>query len=181
MPATSKRKPAALGPLTRAQVLARARSAIGRQTVYQLGAGGRDPNTAHPGDLVAGHLECDCTGMGAWAFGVRRFVESWNPLYEGGDWFESRTLERDARSPWGFIAEVPWLQARPGDVLVWGDRPGSQGHFGIVATVDVRGPLSVIHCSSGNFRGTGDAIQETPPDLFRKKAALAGVIAWVIT
>jgi hypothetical protein len=33
----------------------------------------------------------------------------------------------------------------------------------------------VLHCSSGNYRTTGDAIQQTPPTVFRKPDA---VYAW---
>jgi hypothetical protein len=58
----------------------------------------------------------------------------------------------------------------PGDLLVYPDSGGRQGHIGIVTVQDGQGPVLVIHCSSGNFTHTGDAIRETPPLVFSANA-----------
>jgi cell wall-associated NlpC family hydrolase len=165
----------ALGPLTRDAVVARARSATGKGTVYSLGEGGREPALPTPGH------RCDCSGFAAWCVGVDRYLpnDDLKNLMPGEAWFETSTLARDARSPFGFVAEVPWLAALPGDLLVYPDRSGHQGHVGVVATVDHAGPLSVVHCSLGNFHHTNDAIRETPVELFRLAGAIVARVAWV--
>lgn len=164
-----------LGPLTRNAVVARARAACGRGTVYSLGQGGRDPGAQGPGD------RCDCSGFAAWCVGIDRFLANDHIPYlgPGEAWFETTTLYRDARSPYGFVAEVPWVAALPGDLLVYPDRNGHQGHIGLVATVDHAGPASVVHCSLGNFHHTNDAIRETPAELFRAAGAIVARVAWI--
>lgn len=181
--------------IPRQAIVDRARSAIGRRTVYVLSAGGRDPAADHPamkvehqGGLVWG---CDCTGFEAWGYGVDRYLlaseNKSHPLlerYPFGEWFESSALVKDAHSSKGFVDQVPWAAALPGDALMWGDRIGTdhvkhQGHVGIVATVDGKGPLTVVHCSSGNFRISGDAIQETDCGVFLRNGAIAAIVDWV--
>lgn len=159
--------------LTRSAIVARARAAIARGTVYKLGAGGRLKNPGVGAEL-------DCSGFVAVALGVDRYLEPWLPHYEGGDWLETSALVRDAQSPWGFVAAVPWTEARPGDLLVWGDRGKGQGHVGIVATSGPVGPLTVVHCSNGNFKKTGDAIRETDSGIFARNGAIVARVAWVV-
>lgn len=176
-----------LGPLTRKQVLLRALSAVGQGTKYVLGAGGRRPGDSLPGRIHrpdAGNpypFECDCTGFLAWCYGVDRYVENWLPTYEAGDWFESTALFRDARSPFGFVTEVPWIGAQAGDFLVYPDdrEKERQGHVGVVATLGPSGPATAIHCSTSNFASTSDAIRETPVALFARRGAIASRVAWV--
>ena len=159
--------------LTRFEVLARSRAAIGRGTTYKLGAGGRLSN---PGVGT----ELDCSGFVAVVLGVDRYLEKWLPHYEGGDWLETTTLVRDALSSWGFVSAVPWPDAKPGDLLVWGDRGKGQGHVGVVATCGPDGPKTVVHCSSGNFKQTGDAIRETGAGMFLRNGAIAARVAWIV-
>lgn len=167
----------ALGPMKRGDVVARAAFAIGRQTAYKLGAGGRDPRAAHP--AVDGR--CDCSGFAAWCLGIDRYLP--NDLMEAlpvfEKWFETGQLYADARSPWGIVTEVPWLSALPGDVLLRGDEGKRQGHIGVVTACDHTGPIRVVHCSSGNWRTEGDAIQETGVELFVRNRALAARVRWV--
>lgn len=127
-------------------------------------------------------LGCDCSGFVAWCLGVSRMLAK-NPglatLYPFGGWFETSAVARDARSQFGFVDEVPWASALPGDILVWGDHDGHQGHIGLIATVDENGPLTVVHCSSGNWRKHGDAVQETDVEIFRANKAIAAEVAWI--
>lgn len=173
--------PRALGPLTGAQVVARARGAIGKGTRYRLGAGGRDPLAPEPGRRGVGWLYCDCSGFAAWCVGVDRYLPNAAiPTLPNGQWFETSALVRDARSPFGFVVEVPWAEAHPGDLLVWPDNGAVQGHVGIVAEVGTAGPDTVVHCSSGNTQnGTKDAIAETDVALFVRHKALVARVAWV--
>lgn len=174
--------------IPRLEVLARAKSALGRRTTYVMGAGGRNPGAELPSMRVV-HEEgmvdgCDCSGFVAWCLGVDRYLPAWMPHYENGDWFETTAVFRDARAPWGFVADVPWQAAQIADVLVWGDRKGTdgkhhQGHIGLVSEVDDKGPLSVIHCSLGEYRKTGDAIAETDCGIFARNGAIVAMCEWV--
>lgn len=157
--------------ISSSEIVSRARGAIGLGTRYKLGAGGRLKNTGIG-------TECDCSGFVAFALGVDRYLATWLPHYEGGAWLETTTLERDALSPWGFVQADAWKNGLPGDLVVWGDRGGRQGHVGVVATADASGPRTVVHCSSGNFKATGDAIRETGSALFLRNGAIVARPSW---
>jgi len=139
--------------------------------MYKLGKGGFDPKALHPWNRT---MQCDCSGFVAWCLGVSRKTD--NPWYakQNGGWLETSAITRDATSPFGVFTEVARYDALPGDVLVWGDKAGAQGHVGIVS-----GPTTINHCSSGNFRVTGDAIRETSTEIFDKNDAIAARCAWV--
>lgn len=163
-----------LGNLTRETVLARARAAIGHGTIYVLGQGGRDPGAPNPGK------QCDCSGFAAWAMGVDRYLpNNAIPGITFGDWFETTALWKDAKSPFGFVIEVPWREALPGDLLVWPDGAGHQGHVGVCASLGAAGPETVVHCSLGNRKTHGDAIMETGALLFLKREAVVARVRWV--
>lgn len=163
----------ALGPLTREELVARARSAVGKGTEYVLGAGGRDPRLPRP------EARLDCSGFAAWVAGVDRYLPNGAvPHLPGGEWFECTTLYRDARSPLGFVMEVPWTAALPGDLLVYPDAGKRQGHVGVVVEAGPTGATSVVHCSSTNWRRTGDAIRETGPEVFLSAGAVVARLAW---
>lgn len=151
------------------EAVRRARSAIGRRTIYELGRGGRDPLAAHPADELR---RLDCSGFVAWALGTRRRVP------ESIGWIETSRIVRDATGARLLFAklEAPEL----GAVLVYGDRPPArrgarprQGHCGIVAEL---APLRVVHCSVSNFNRTGDAIQETDGAFFFERGGICA--AW---
>lgn len=147
--------------ITPEQVLVRARSAIGHKTAYKLGHGGMRPDFPHPWD----DLGCDCSGFASWCMGISRFVTPKHPLYGvfDGAWLETTKMFRDATaaSPGAFIT-IPWDHASASDLLVYPDGPQGQGHVGVIGSSDEGRPMTVIHCSSGNFKRDGDAIQETP-------------------
>jgi len=165
----------ALGKMTRQQVVDRARSAVGRQTVYVLGAGGRMPGLQRP------DAELDCSGFAAWATGIDRYLPNDGIKHRPGkEWFECSNIFEDARSTSFIGSQVSFPEALPGDVLVWPDGDGHQGHIGVVASCEAGfGPSTIVHCSAGNFRHTGDAIQETDTSLFTHHGAIAVRLAWV--
>jgi cell wall-associated NlpC family hydrolase len=156
--------------VTRAEVVARARSVIGQGCIYKLGQGGFTPLLDHPWNSMK---ECDCSGFVAWCQGFSRMVtDPWYKSQNGG-WFETTAIVRDALSEFGNFAAVPALDAKPGDVIVYGDKDGHQGHIGIISRIDENGVGAVVHCSSGNLKGPAhDAIQETDPHVFTKNGAL---------
>lgn len=158
-------------------LLSRARSACGRKTRYALGKGGKRPTFEMPWESITDH-SCDCSGFAVWALGIPRLLHGVVPWYDAknnGDWFNTDAVVRDAKSPYGFVTEIP--AAEPGALIVF-PRANAQtfGHIGIVSVVGppasadgkVKYPdMKVIHCSGGNFRnGQGDAIQETDAKVF---------------
>lgn len=162
-----------LGHLERDQVVARARSAVGHNTAYQLGAGGRHPLAGSPGN------PCDCSGFVAWCLGIDRYLPNDGlPLYDNGGWFETSAIVRDAKSPFGFVVEVDWSAVVPSDMLVYGDAGKHQGHIGVVSEVG-DGAVKVVHCSHGNWSLRGDAVQETNAGIFIVSHAIVARVAWV--
>lgn len=153
--------------MTAADIVARARSAIGHHTIYALGRGGRHPEAALPGD---GANRCDCSGFAAWAVGLDRHQPGSPTLAKfNGGWLSTDGILHDSGL---FVAvEVPL----PGDLVAYGDhlRDGRkrQGHVGVV--VEANGSawdaLRVVHCSLRNWRVTGDAIQETGAAVFQSR------------
>jgi hypothetical protein len=96
-----------------------------------------------------------------WALGLSRF--------DGETWWDTAQIVHDARGAHRMFAVAGMLEAQPGDLLVYGDGGGHQGHVGVIAVVTPlpeAWPLQVAHCSAGNFRRTGDAIRETGPDIW---------------
>ena len=80
-----------------------------------------------------------------------------------GGWLETTAISRDIQSSAGFFE--PLAKPKPGCIVVYPDKIAggvhTEGHIGIV--VDVAGGLvsHVVHCSKGNDKHTGDAIQVT--------------------
>ena len=157
--------------MTGLEAVERARSVVGMGCIYKLGKGGFDPKALAPWNR---QMQCDCSGFVSWCLGVSRKTD--NPWYakQNGGWFETSAITRDATSPFGVFTEVARNDAKPGDLLVWGDRDGQQGHVGLVS-----GPTTIIHCSSGNFRKTGHAIRETDMAIFDANEAIAARCAWI--
>ena len=128
------------------------------------------PDNPHPAD---NNGDCDCSGFAAWALGVSRWVREGHPLLGrfDGSWIETSAVARDAAKDGGVFTARDWKAARPGDLIVYGDRKSPsgaslQGHVGIVSAADDGGPLLVCHCSSGNWKKLKDAIRETPVEAF---------------
>jgi hypothetical protein len=158
--------------VTGTELVLRARSAKGKNTVYKLGKGGYRPGDAHPGS------NCDCTGYAAWIVGLSRK----QPDTIG--WVETSRIVKDATGEQQlfFQTETPEI----GDFAVYGDwidQDGSerQGHIGLITSVVTKVtptgslqvvPHTVIHCSSGNYKLTKDAILETAPFVFLVRKAI---------
>jgi hypothetical protein len=163
---------------TPAEVLARAQQAIGQGCVYRLGKGGYDPKQPYPWSTPA--KLCDCSGFAAWCLGASRKTDSpWYKTYNGG-WLETTAIVRDCGTNFGLFDPVAWLKARPSDFVVYGDKDGHQGHVGVIATVNSLGPLTVIHCSSGNFKRAADAIQETAATPWVARNGIVARCAYVL-
>ena len=152
----------------------RALSARGHGILYMLGHGGWFPSDPLP----TRDLGCDCSGFVAWALGTYRQCK--DPAFP---WYETTAIVHDALGDCRHFDHVRWADARPGDVLVYGDRKDAdgsqhQGHCGIVTVVDSSGPLKVVHCSHGASVLHGDAITETSPDLWRARGIVARHKEW---
>lgn len=163
-------------------VVVRARSQIGQKTKYGLGKGGYDPGGIHPFDSKG---FCDCSGFTSWTCGESRKTS--HPLYVNfnGGWFETSSMYIDATVWKGKGSFELALEGLPGMLLVWPDRkvPGTtrvlQGHVGVIVAVEGGKPTRVVHCSAGNFRATGDAIQETDADMFERHGAVIAKPGWI--
>jgi cell wall-associated NlpC family hydrolase len=145
-------------------LVVRARSAIGRPTIYSLGKGGMSPTAEHPANFQA---RCDCSGFVCWVLGVSRWRgANGHPWPEfPAEWISTSSIHSDALKTLKRFRRV--LTAEPGDLLVYGDHAGGEGHVGIIGDVFGDDPSSVIHCSAGNGR-QGDAIRETSVGSFWK-------------
>src|SRR5436853_1328477 len=133
-----------------ARTLERARASIGHDTQYKLGKGGFD--SAAP--LTS---QCDCSGFVAWCIGVPRELPP-----RSNKWLQTDTFWAGG-PPVGekLFTSVPVSEAAPGDLIVYPDSGGSQGHIGIITAVSGGAVTHVIHCSTSNWKNEGDAIQET--------------------
>lgn len=148
-----------LAVASRERTLNRARSNIRKGVRYKLGKGGFDPSRKMTS-------ECDCSGFVAWAIGIPRELPPGS-----GNWLQTTTYwEGGGSAGSGLFDLIPEYLAEPGDIIVYPDRSGKQGHMGIVSTVDSGSVTQVIHCSSSNDRDFNDAIQETAPTVFRRIA-----------
>jgi hypothetical protein len=137
------------------RTLGRARSAIGTGVVYKLGKGGFDPTKP-----LGGYA--DCSGFVAWAIGIPRELPPGS-----GRWLQTTTYwEGGGAAGEGLFDQVAASAGAPGDLIVYPDIGGSQGHIGLISETVGGRPAKVIHCSSGNYKRTGDAIRETTPDVF---------------
>ena len=140
----------------RARTLTRAREAVGKGIRYKLGKGGFDPTKPIKN-------ACDCSGFVAWAIGIPRQLPPGT-----GAWLQTDSYWQGGRTAGeGLFDAVDERRVEPGDLVVYPDRNGKQGHIGIVSVVEEGRATRVIHCSSGNDRQFGDAIRETGPEVFR--------------
>lgn len=147
----------------------KARGWIGKKTVYKLSA-------STPGKI------CDCSGMTAAAYGYKRDDKSvLGPT--DGSYHYTNSIVADALDNQDFY--IPLAQPEIGCFVVY---PGIAkngkririGHIGIVTEVPDKwtgdfATLKVVHCSSGNYKKTGDAIQETSGALWAGKQTNKGV------
>lgn len=162
-------------------LVARAMSGLGKKTKY-----------ASPGTMPAfaasewpSGAANDCSGFVSWCL---RFSESRkvdHPLYRmvNGGYFETTGIHADGLHTTGYFTAI--ADPVPGSLLVYPDYKDSagkrrDGHIGIVLEArgaGIAGARKVIHCSSGNFRRTGDAIQVTGPQVWVKHTS--SIIVWL--
>jgi hypothetical protein len=141
----------------RERTLARARSAADQGIRYVLGKGGFTPTD--PMDI-----ESDCSGFVAWAIGIPRELPPGS-----GRWLQTTTYwEGGGNVGAGLFDETDRTRAEPGDLYVYPDNRGKQGHIGIISEVQSEQPSKVMHCSKGNLIRHGDAIKETDPAVFTR-------------
>lgn len=154
--------------MTVLELLARARSQVGCRTVYRLGGGLIVPKGESVQDA---HRSADCSAYVCWVLGLEKYQPGWAFLRRlNGGWYNTTGIWADARYGAGwFSADV---EPQPGAVIVYPaasavGKPGPRiGHVGIVTDVRAGKVTKVLHCSSGAYRSTGDAIRETGPEVF---------------
>lgn len=142
------------------QCLDRARTGMGANTVYVLGKGGFDPTKPLTN-------ECDCSGFIAWSIGVPREFPPGSGRWLDTDayWKGGGSAAQAAGFP--LCHSVPEAEAEPGDVIVYPDQGGHQGHIGVISGTDDQGQLKVIHCSKGNWTNHHDATRETDAHVWK--------------
>lgn len=158
--------------MTVADILARARSQIGLKTIYKLGAGGISPALTRPVNVSG---ECDCSGYVTWCLGISRQTKDPKYVAFNGGWINTDAMVKDAATPAGLFEKIG--APKQGCLVVFGAKAGVRkvGHVALVSRVVEGKVAKVIHCSSGNYRSTGDAIQETGPAVFDQPDA---IFAW---
>lgn len=137
------------------QTMNRAHSVLNLKTVYKLGKGGFDPTKGFT-------PQCDCSGFIAWAIGIPRELPPRSNKWLSTDeyWKGGAPVKANLFLPKNLN------EAMVGDLLVYPDSGGNQGHIALINQVDLNMPTFIIHCSSGNFRNFGDAIRITNPNVF---------------
>ena len=185
-------------------LISRAKSQTGLGAKYRMGGGNIDPRAESC--LDEGHA-CDCSAFVAWTFRLPKYqaFEMYYLRELNGGWLNTDGMWCDAHRPFGFFERIP--APLPGCIIVYPahkgvmglpEQPGPKvGHVGIVTEVGIadlttpnpqivklRGepmratlPRKVLHCSAGNFRGWGDAITETGPEVWTKRRST--IYAWV--
>lgn len=162
--------------MTVADLLARARGQLGKKTIYRLGGG--STLGASPRDETG---SCDCSAFVCWCLDIRKRQPGFAWLVKvNGGWLNTDGVWWDAsKEPTGFFAQID--APRPGGIVVFPGKATSKvagpkvGHIGIITTVAASGSYKVVHCSSGNFKTTGDAIQETASTVFTPTST---IFAW---
>ena len=138
----------------------KAYAAVGLGIEYGMGQGGYDPT----GKTLTKTGKCDCSGFGAYLVGVKR-SDSKLKVSE----IETTNIYNDARGPRNMFVPV---DAAPGVFCVYPDRNGEQGHMGLVTKVSSTGGITGVDCGSGNYKRTGDAIQERSFAWMMKEGAI---------
>lgn len=142
---------------------------IGKGVRYKLGRGGIDP--ASPTPATPDGL-CDCSGFICWVLEMSRKTDHPFYVHFNQGWINTDAIVADVKAPVGLFSPAV---ARPGALIVYPRSGKKVGHVGIVTKVTGGMPDLVVHCSSGNFKSTGDAVRETPPTVFNRPAT---VLAW---
>lgn len=147
------------------QIVVRARSQIGLKTRYVLGGGHAGGDSCQDRDKA-----CDCSGFICWVLQRRRRCDlPWAATVNGG-WLNTDLWWYDAMHDEHLGSRC---EPQAGALIVypasWMDKRKTGpkiGHIGLLTAPD-----RVIHCSGGNFKRAGDAIQETGLEVFLKVAS----------
>jgi len=125
------------------------------KTVYKLGKGGFDPTKAFT-------PQCDCSGFIAWAIGIPRELPPKSGKWLSTDqyWAGGKPVKSN------LFTQKTLSEAAVGDLLVYPDSGGGQGHIALINQMDVNMPSFIIHCSSGNYKNFNDAVRITGPNVF---------------
>jgi cell wall-associated NlpC family hydrolase len=115
-----------------ADMIARARSAVGRRTKYQLGEGGTRPAAELPGAPSKG---CDCSGYVCWCLGIARQTDHNLYVHFNGGWINTDAIVHDADANTGFFYKIE--SPKVGTIIVYPSKRPSRkyGHVGIVTEV----------------------------------------------
>ena len=160
--------------MTPREVIERARSQVGIGTKYRMGGGAHDHRAP---DCRGEDGSCDCSALVAWVLGYRKYQPGLRHL--GTEWLNTDGIVLDSDATVGLYSRI--ALAVPGCVGVYpkasvarrlglaGQGP-SVGHVGIVTAVKGGVATCVVHCSSGNYRATRDAIRETDAAVFERVA-----------
>lgn len=162
--------------MTVKEFLARVRSQVGQNTIYGLGRG----TTVGPSPRDETGA-CDCSAFVCWCLDIRKRQTqfAWLTRLNHG-WFNTDGIWWDAtRETTGFFEKID--APEPGAIVVFpsnaiSEQPGPKiGHVAVITSVAADGSFRVVHCSSGNFKKTGDAIRETEPTMFTPAST---IFAW---
>lgn len=144
----------------------RARSVVKSAILYKLGSGGMFPAD----NIPTKDGLCDCSGFVCWVLKLSR--QTTIPFYKQfGGWIFTDSMVADVNSFAGIFEKINLPE--PGCMVVFG--AGNKiGHVGIVSEVANGTMKKVIHCSSGNSKNLGAAIQETTPAVFNRPDTVWG-------
>jgi hypothetical protein len=169
--------------MTVKDLLERARSQIGQGIRYKMG-GGTAKASRHT--CADANKNCDCSSFVCWALGIDKngdypYLRPPGSKPEpGGDWYGTDQIWDDAVNlGLGLFQKIATPVA--GCVVVFpttwqAGKAKPAGHCGIVSAVGPGGVVTqVLHCSSGNFKAKGDAVEETDPHVFLNPKA---IFAW---
>jgi len=156
--------------------LKRARTTIGHGILYELGAGGTDPNAPLPSNS---EKRCDCSGFAlAWVPGISREQEGkGKPWSESIPWVNTDSVVHDATGEQRLYVQLQW--PTPGCMMVYSAAmSGAErcGHCAVVSEVSMSptGPRSIhgIDCHGGLSGHTISAIEEHDLSYFLAKHAI---------
>ncbi|HPQ68431.1 MAG TPA: peptidoglycan-binding domain-containing protein [bacterium] len=109
--------------------------------------------------------KCDCSGFAAWSIGIPRHLPAKKKVWLQTTSYWNGGIDTGQR----IFDQVAENAAQPGDIVVYPDIGGKQGHMGFVSRMENGVVTRVIHCSKSNYTNHGDAILETAPTAFRAK------------
>ncbi len=156
--------------LSPAEQIMRAKLMAGRKDIgYSMTPGkngGRDPNAKDP--CSVGTRTADCVGFALWAMGLDRYQPDFVcGSYEG--WINTNSMMLDALGLRSFF--TPMVELVYPHLLVYPSASKKLlaqgyprvGHVGVVVEID-----RAVHCSAGNARRLGHAIDYGPEKIWSK-------------